>query len=227
MRFRTPFIVVSMIAAVGLMVAGCGTSDTKDKTTGVVVSGQELLGTEKNPKIKQVVAASKAFKDAPTDANACRNLAQTWIAYASPDATKKAGDQPKIPKDRDASLKQARKVLEKCDELKKDPNTTQMLASVYMATSEPKKAAPLLKEIATDRKTDANAYYAWGLAESGALNTSGVITAWTKFLAYADAKDPRIKQTKDSIAALKAEAATKKAAAAKAAAAKKEPAAKK
>lgn len=208
MRFTKPFAIVTMIAAAGLMVAGCDSGSTKDKAKGVVVSGQELLASKKDPKVKQLTLAAEAFKEKSGDLNACRNLAQTWIAYASPDAPKKEGDLPKIPKDRDESLKQARKVLEKCTTIKKnDPQVTQTLASVYMALNEQDKAAPLLKGIAKERKTDANSYYAWGLAESGAANTKGVITAWKLFLQYADPKDPRIKQTKDSIKALEAEAA--------------------
>ena len=208
MRFTTSIALVTVIAAAGLMAAGCDAGSAKDKAKGVVVSGQELTGTTKDPKVKQLTMAADAFKKKAGDLNACRNLAQTWIAYASPDAPKKEGDLPKIPKDRDESLKQARKVLEKCAAIKKDdPQVTQTLASVYMALNEQDKAAPLLEGIAKERKTDANSYYAWGLAESGAANTKGVITAWKLFLQYADPKDPRIKQTKDSIKALEAEAA--------------------
>jgi len=101
----------------------------------------------------------------------------------------------------------------KCQALApKDENIQQMLASTYMAQGNFKAAAPILQTIATGRKTDANSWYAYGLAESSAGNTVATVSAWTKFLAYADKKDPRIKQTKASIAALKAEATSKAAA---------------
>ncbi len=229
MRFRTPLLTVCAVTAASLVAAGCGSSDSDSKdSAGPKVGGQTLLVNEQylgpgkdgkkgtkddeegDPKVTQLVAADKAFKKDAGNLDACRNLANSWIVYASPESVKKPGDQPELPKDRDKSLKQAQKVLESCVNIKKDENVTQMLASVYMATGEAKQAAPLLKQIAKDRKNDPNAYYSWGLAESGAGNSKGVVAAWTEFLKYVDKKDPRIKSTKDSIKALKAEIAAKK-----------------
>lgn len=197
------------------MAAGCGKDSKGTDKDGKSGTSKMTAG----PKRDAVMNAKKAFAKDSKDANACRSLAQSWIAYGSPDAPKKAGDPVKIPKDRDSSLDEATKVLEECVKLDaKDESSRQMLASVYMARGKSKEAVPLLKQIATDRKKDANSYYAWGLAESGAGNTKGTIDAWKMFVKYADKKDPRVKQTKISIKALedqlKLDAKTAKAAAA-------------
>lgn len=186
-----------------VIAAGCGSSSKDSNSDSASTSTKVLIGV----KGKQVKDAQKSFDKSPKNIDACRSLAQSWIAYASPDAPKKAGQAVKIPKDRNKSLKQASQILEKCRELApKDEFVTQMLASTYMAQGKFDKAAPILKNIATTQKNNANAWYAYGLAESSAGNTAATIAAWKKFLDYAEKNDPRIKQTQQSIEALTAEA---------------------
>ncbi|MBC7644174.1 MAG: hypothetical protein H7123_03540 [Thermoleophilia bacterium] len=209
MGFRSFSVATAVLCSLVVAAAGCGSSGSS-KGNGGDNSSKKPSGKLTGPKGTQVKKAMTEFDKNPKNADACRSLAQSWIAYASPDAPKKAGDTVKVPKDRNASLKKSSETLVKCQALApKDENVQQMLASTYMAQGNFKAAAPILKTIATARKNDANSWYAYGLAESSAGNTTATVSAWTKFLAFAEAKDPRIKQTKDSIAALKAEATTK------------------
>lgn len=197
-------LVVVMAAA--LVASACSSSDEKAKTG---------LAALKGIKGDSVRRASKDFDKNAKDINACRNLAQAWIAYASPDAPTKAGEPVKPPSDRNKSLGKAATTLETCVKLDaKDESSRQMLASTYMGLSKYDKAAPLLREIAVAHKTDANSWYAWGLAESSALNPAKTVEAWKLFVKYADKGDTRVKPTQQQIAALEKELATKKAAAA-------------
>jgi predicted Zn-dependent protease len=205
---RKGFMVLVVLVAAALVAAGCGSKDKKDSSNKKSGSSSSLSGV----KGKQVKEAEKGFDKQPKDVNACRSLAQSWIAYASPDAPKKAGDPIKVPKDRDKSLGKAADVLEKCMEIDpKDESTKQMLASTYMGLSKYDKAAPILHDIAKAHKNDANAWYAWGLAESSAGNPDKTIEAWQLFLKYAPKTDTRIAPTKQQIKALQTQVkATKK-----------------
>lgn len=196
---------VLAVAAVGLVAAGCagGSKDSKKDSSA-------LTGV-KGDSVKR---AQKDFDKNPKDINACVNLGQSWIAYASPDAPKKAGDPVKPPKDRMKSLGKAATTLETCTKLDaKSEAAQQMLASTYMGMSKYEKAAPILHDIAIAHKTDANAWYAWGLAESSALNSAKTVEAWKQFIRYAYKADTRVKPTKEQIKALEAEIAAKKKAA--------------
>jgi hypothetical protein len=197
-----------LLAVASLVAAGCGSNKKTSKKPTKGGNSMSPGQVKSGPKGTAVKAAIAAFQKTPTDINACRNLAQSWIAYASPDAPTKPNQVVKAPSDRNKSLQNAADALVKCQSIDgKDIVVKEMLASVYMGLSQYTKAAPILQEIALKDKTNANDYYAWGLAESSALDLKATINAWTLFLKYAPKSDPRIKSTQQQIKALKAQAA--------------------
>ncbi|MCW2926063.1 MAG: hypothetical protein JWM86_31 [Thermoleophilia bacterium] len=220
LRFGLVFLVCA-----ALLAAGCGSDskDSKGDDSSKAASSKKLSKAEKavaddrDNKEKQVSTAEKAFKKDGKDAGACRNLAMSYVALASPASTGDVKNPPPVPKDRDKNLKKAVTTLEECATLdSKDRSVKQMLASTYMATNKYEKAAALNKELATTAKGEeaANAYYGWGLAASNAQQFDDAIAAWQKFIALSPAKDPRIAQIKQSIKALQTQQANAKTAAA-------------
>lgn len=213
MKLRTLFV---FLACLALLAAGCGGSDgsgggdaaPKEKKEEKPASKQEKAAAEdRENKEKAVKEARAAYKDADEDVGACRNLAMSYIALASPASTGDPKNPPKVPEDREESMEKAIDTLEKCRDLDpKDRDVQQMLASSYMGTSDYEKASTLLEQLAKSSKGQerANAYYAWGLAASNAQQIDKAIGAWQRFLELAPPKDPRIAQIRQSIKALQA-----------------------
>lgn len=210
MKFR-PVVLTLVVAAAMMVVAGCGSdkkSDSKDSKTTSSKSDKDGKDGKKKSitviKKEQLDVAKKEFKKHSNDKNACSNLAQAYIVVGSPESNPDSKEPPKRPKDSEKNFKKAADTLDKC--VKLDPQNVDLksrLASTYMALNRYDDAAPILKTVAESRKTDANAYYAWGLAASNARNTKQAVQAWEKFLQYAPKKDPRIQQVQQSIKALK------------------------
>lgn len=208
MKLRYAFL---FLVSLALLAAGCG-SDGKDKSSDSAKqdkpSKAEAAAQEDfDNKTEAVQAAEKAYDKNRKDVGACRNLAMSYVALASPASTGDPKNPPKIPKDRDKNMKRAIDTLEECQKLDpKDRDVKQMLASTYMGTSDYKKAADLLADLARTSKgaERANSYYAWGLAASNAQQIDQAISAWNRFLELAPPKDPRIAQIRQSIASLKA-----------------------
>ncbi len=220
MKIRTLALLLAALAASALLVAGCGDSDSSSSSSKKQTKAEKAAQKDADDKQKQVDAAEKAYKKAKDDVNACRNLGLAWIAKASPASSTDPKKPAELPKDRDKSLDEAIDVLQDCVKINaKDRGVQQMLASTYLSTSQYDKASPLLEQLAKSAPAaeKANAYYAWGLAESNAQEYGTAITAWNGFLASAPKNDPRIDQVKQSIKSLKAAAAQAKTAAAKAA----------
>lgn len=192
-----PGLLVLLAAAV--LVAGCEFDRGGDKKSSTTKK-------EQDPKVRQVAQNEEAFEDSPDDVAACRNLALSYVALASPTSTGKKGEQVEPPKDREKNMKKAADTYEKCLELApKDIDIKRSLASSYMALGDYEKAAPLLKEVAEQGKNNPNDYYAWGLAASNARDTAGTIEAWERFLETAPDNDPRVKQVRTSLQLLRQE----------------------
>ncbi len=207
------------LASASLIATGCG-SDSKDsdtkKDSKPKSKAQAAMDKDMSNKKQAVERAEKEYEKSKDDVGACRNLAMSYIAIASPASAPDPKTPVELPKDRDESLDQAVKTLEGCAKTDaKDRDVKQMLASTYMATSKYDKAAPRLKQLATTAKGDQrpNAYYAWGLAASNAQDFDAAIQAWQTFIDLSPAKDPRVAQVQQSIKALRAAKAQPKAAA--------------
>ncbi|MCB0878384.1 MAG: hypothetical protein KDC46_05320 [Thermoleophilia bacterium] len=205
MKLRHVFL---FLAAAMLVAAGCGSDSKDDKSSDKKMSkADKAMAKDQENKDKNVKAAQKTFDKAKDDVDACRNLAMAWIAKASPASSSDPKEPAKLPEDRDKSLGKAVDTLEGCVKIDaKNRDVKQMLASTYMATNDYDKATPLLESLAKTAKAPEkpNAYYAWGLAASNAQDYDAAISAWTKFVAIAPKKDPRIDQVKQSIKALRA-----------------------
>jgi tetratricopeptide (TPR) repeat protein len=207
-KLRYGFVFLVCIA---LLAAGCGSSNKDSKSSSSKKDTSKMSKQEKAAAVdlaakeKGVKSAKKAFDKNSKDVGACRNLAMSYVALASPASTTDPKNPPPLPKDRDKNLKKSVSTLETCTKIDpKDRDVKQMLASTYMATNKYDKAAKLLKELATTSRgaEQANAYYAWGLAASNAQQLPDAIAAWQKFVSLSPAKDPRVKQVQQSIKAL-------------------------
>lgn len=215
MKLRYAFL---FLVSAALLAAGCG-SDSKDSDKGddakPKTKAEKAQEKDRSVKEKSVERAKKDYEKNKDDVGACRNLAMSYIALASPASSTDPKQPVELPKDRDESLKKATGTLEECAETdSKDRDVKQMLASTYMATQEYDKASVLLKQLASSAKGPerANAYYAWGLAASNAEDFDSAIEAWETFIELSPPKDPRIAQVRQSIKALKAAQAKPKAA---------------
>lgn len=202
MKIRYLFVFVMACAA--LLAAGCG-GDGEKKSEKKLTAAEKAVAEDRANKEKSVAEAKKAFDKDKKDIGACRNLAMSYVALASPASPKDPKDTPVVPKDREENLEKSIKTLRDCvkiDEGNRD--VKQMLASSLMGTNNYKEAATLLKELAQSAKGKerANAYYGWGLAASNAQDMPSAIAAFRNFIKYADAKDPRVPQVRDSIKAL-------------------------
>lgn len=209
MKLRSGFL---FLACAALFAAGCGddddkgggTSDGKDRKQS---KAEAAAAKDRDNKEDAVKAAREAFEDSDDDVSACRNLAMSYIALASPASTGDPKNPPKVPKDREENMKKAISTLEKCRKIDpKDRDVQQMLASSYMGTNQYEKASGLLEQIARSSRGEerANAFYAWGLAASNAQQIDDAISAWQQFLKLAPPKDPRVPQIRQSIKALQA-----------------------
>lgn len=214
MKLRFGFLFLSCAA---LIAAGCGGGDggngngngdsgksaKKDKPS----KAEAAAATDRDNKEEAVDRNVKAFEKDDTDIGACRNLAMSYVALASPASTGDPDNPPTPPKDREKSMKKAKETLEQCRDLApRDRDVQQMLASTYMGLNEYDKATELLAQLARTSKGDqqANSYYALGLAASNAQQLDQAITAWQRFVALAPPKDPRVPQIRQSIRALQA-----------------------
>jgi len=197
------------LAAAALLATGCGGDGDKKDSDKKLSKAEKAQAEDRDNKEKAVDRAEKAFEKDKKDVGACRNLAMSYVALASPASPTDPKEQVELPKDRDKSLDKSVKTLEVCVKIDdEDRDVKQMLASTYMATNKYDKASPLLEELAKSAKGQerANAFYAWGLAASNAQETDNAIEAWNQFVKLAPKKDPRIDQVKQSIKALKAAA---------------------
>jgi tetratricopeptide (TPR) repeat protein len=192
-----------MIAAV--VAAGCGSDDdTKEKKSSAKPTAAETVLASKKEAVSK---AEKAFDKDGNDVDACRNLAMSYVALASPESTGDPKKAPEPPKDREKNLKKSTATLEKCTKIApKDRNVQQMLASTLMAQGQYEDASPLLESLAKSAKQPeaANAFYAWGLAASNAMDTDDAITAWRRFIALSPKDDTRIAQVRGAIKSLEA-----------------------
>ncbi|MCW2950239.1 MAG: hypothetical protein JWN41_1252 [Thermoleophilia bacterium] len=196
----------ALLCAGSLVVAGCGSNNSDDSKKSSKTTKTSATASQTANKQQALDTAKKAFDKKPTDINTCRDLAMKYIAVASPESSSDPKVAPKQPKNRDENLKSASKTLRGCLKIDaKNRDVQQMLASTYMARNKYDDAAPLLKQIALSSKRveAANAFYAWGLAAGNAQNYDDAISAWSKFVALSPAKDPRVAQVKQSIAALR------------------------
>lgn len=202
--------ILLVLASLALVATGCGSDSSDSKSEkqddAPKTKTEKAAAKDRDNKEDAVKRAEKAYEDDKGDVGACRNLAMSYIALASPASAPDPETQVELPKDRDESLKKAVGTLEACAKAdSKDRDVKQMLASTYMATSEYDKAAPLLKQLADTARGQerANAYYAWGLAASNAQDYDAAIEAWQTFVELAPARDPRVKQVQQSIKALR------------------------
>lgn len=214
MKLRHAFL---SLASAALLASGCGSdsdgggdgADPKPKPKGEkkLTRAEKDAATDRENKEAQVESAEKAFKKRDDDVGACRNLAMSYIALASPASASDPKDPPKLPEDREKNLDKAVETLEGCAELEgAGRDVQQMLASTYMATNDYEKATPLLERLAFSAKGEerANSFYAWGLAASNAEQYDDAIAAWEQFIRLAPEDDPRIAQVRQSIKALRA-----------------------
>lgn len=190
---------VVALLALALIAGGCGSDGDSAKEKSSATKA-------KDPKVRQVADAEDAFDKAPRDLNACKNLALSYVALASPTSSGKPNEPVKPPKDREKNMKKAQETYATCRQLApKDVDVKRSLASTHMALGEYDKASPLLEEVAKQAKNQPNDYYAWGLAASNARDTKGTIEAWEAFLRFVPKGDPRIVQVRRSLELLKAE----------------------
>ncbi|MCW2920822.1 MAG: hypothetical protein JWL76_696 [Thermoleophilia bacterium] len=202
---------VLFLASLALVATGCG-SDSKDSSSDKKAAKpqtkiEKAAAKDRDNKEDAVARAEKEYEKDKDNVGACRNLAMSYIAIASPASAPDPKTQVELPKDRDKSLAKAVDTLEGCAKTDpKDRDVKQMLASSYMATNKYDKAAPLLKQLASSAKGQErpNAYYAWGLAASNAQDFDAAIEAWQTFVELSPPKDPRIAQVQQSIKALRA-----------------------
>lgn len=195
-----------------LLLAGCGgdggsNEEGNGKDKAPKTKAEKAVAADRENKEKQVEQARKTFEKKDDDLNACRNLAMSYVALASPASTGDPKNPPKPPKDRDENMKKAIATLERCRKIDPDDrDVKQMLASSYMGTNQYDKAADLLEDLAKSARGQerANAYYAWGLAASNAQRLDEAIAAWRQFIRLAPAKDERVPQIRQSIKALEA-----------------------
>lgn len=213
------------LASAALLATGCGSDsddgggkdgggkdrgskqEQEDKPAPKQSRAEKDAKSDRENKQEQVKSAEEAFEENDEDVGACRNLAMSYIALASPASAADPKDPPKLPKDREENLDKAVETLEGCADLKgADRDVQQMLASTYMATNKYDKATPLLEGLARSAKGPerANAFYAWGLAASNAEQYDDAIAAWQRFVDLAPKNDPRIAQVRQSIIALRA-----------------------
>jgi tetratricopeptide (TPR) repeat protein len=195
------------LAAAAMLAAGCGSDAAATKEEKPLTKAEKAAATDRDNKESSVKTAEKAFKENDKDVGACRNLAMSYIALASPASSTDPKQPPKLPEDRDKSLEKAVGTLEGCVKIDgKDRDVKQMLASTYMATNQYDKATPLLAQLArsAEGRERANAFYAWGLAASNAKNYDQAIAAWRQFVKLSPSDDPRIRQVNQSIQALQA-----------------------
>lgn len=197
MRVHTSKLVaVLAIAAVAL--SGCG-SEAKEKDEKKEKVNKVLVAKEKS-----VASAEARVKKNPKDPDALSELARAYLALASPESAPKGGKPPKTPENRDELLQKAADTLEDLRKIKpKDEVVINQLATTYMGLGNYDKALPLRRQLSNDNPKDATAAYAWGLTASAANNTKETITAWERFLAVAPKTDPRYKNVKAQVAALK------------------------
>lgn len=200
---------VLFLASTALVATGCG-SDAKESTKKDAkpqTKAEKAAATDRDNKEDAVKRAEKEYDKDEKNVGACRNLAMSYIALASPASAPDPKTPVELPEDREESLDKAVKTLEDCAKADaKDRDVKQMLASTYMATSKYDKAAPLLEQLARSAKGQErpNAFYAWGLAASNAQDYDAAIEAWTTFIELSPPKDPRIAQVQQSIKALRA-----------------------
>lgn len=209
MKLRLMFPVVMSVV---LLSAGCGDdggggSKEEAREKEPKTKAEKAVAVDRENKEKQVEQAKKTFEKKDDDLNACRNLAMSYVALASPASTGDPKNPPKPPKDRDENMKKAIATLERCRKIDPDDrDVKQMLASSYMGTNQYDKAADLLEDLAKSARGQerANAYYAWGLAASNAQRLDEAIAAWRQFVQLAPPKDERVPQIRQSIKALEA-----------------------
>ncbi len=207
MKFR---YAVLFLASIALIATGCGSGDSKDsekKEAKPQTKTEKAAAKDRDNKEAAVERAEKDFEKNKDDVGACRNLAMSYIALASPASATDPKTPVELPEDRDESLDKAVKTLEGCSkEDPKDRDVKQMLASTYMATNKYDKASPLLEQLARSARGQErpNAFYAWGLAASNAQDYDSAIEAWETFIELSPPKDPRIAQVRQSIKALRA-----------------------
>jgi tetratricopeptide (TPR) repeat protein len=195
---------LTVLLALSLVAAGCG-SDGDDGDSGDK-KGSTASKESKDPKVRQVAESEDAFEKEPQDVNACKNLALSYVALASPTSSGKANEPVEPPKDREENMKKAADTYEQCRQLApKDVDVKRSLASSYMSVGDYEKATPLLEEVAKQAKNQPNDYYAWGLAASNARDTKSTIEAWEAFLRFVPKGDPRIVQVRRSLVLLRQE----------------------
>lgn len=198
------------LASIALIATGCGSdSESKDseKEAKPKTKVEKAAAKDRDNKEDAVARAEKDFDKNKDDVGACRNLAMSYIALASPASATDPKTPVELPKDREENLDKAVKTLEGCSKTDaKDRDVKQMLASTYMATNKYDKAAPLLEQLARSARGQErpNAFYAWGLAASNAQDYDSAIEAWQTFIELSPPKDPRIAQVQQSIKALRA-----------------------
>lgn len=201
---------VLFLASTALIATGCGSdSDSKDseKEAKPKTKVEKAAAKDRDNKEAAVARAEKDFEKNKDDVGACRNLAMSYIALASPASATDPKTPVKLPEDRDESLDKAVTTLEGCaKDAPKDRDVKQMLASTYMATNKYDKASTLLEQLARTARGQErpNAFYAWGLAASNAQDYDSAIEAWETFIELSPPKDPRIAQVRQSIKALRA-----------------------
>ena len=197
------------LASIALIATGCG-SDSKEsekQESKPKTKAEQAAAKDRDNKEDAVERAEKDFEKNKDDVGACRNLAMSYIALASPASATDPKTPVELPKDREENLEKAVKTLEGCSKTDaKDRDVKQMLASTYMATNEYDKASPLLEQLARSAKgaERPNAFYAWGLAASNAQDYDAAIEAWQTFVELSPKKDPRVAQVQQSIKALRA-----------------------
>lgn len=207
MKFR---YAVLFLASTALIATGCGSDSpdsVKEKEAKPQTKAEKATAKDRDNKEAAVARAEKDFKKDKDDVGACRNLAMSYIALASPASATDPKTPVKLPEDREANLNKAVKTLERCSKV--DPenrDVKQMLASTYMATNKYDKASQLLEQLASSAEGQErpNAFYAWGLAASNAQDYDSAIEAWETFVELSPEDDPRVAQVQQSIKALRA-----------------------
>lgn len=198
MRISSLFA-IAILATSALVAGGCG-SDSKDDKKDKKAPVNKVLAAKE----KAVAEAEKRVKKNPKDPAALAELARAYTALASPESAPPGQKPPKNPKNRDELLRKAADTLEDLRRLKpKDEVVINQLATTYMGLGEYDKALPLRRQLSNDNPKDSSAAYAWGLTASAAGKTKEAITAWERFLAITPKSDPRYKNVKQQVAALR------------------------